>query len=142
MCYRLNSRQQFHSSRYREFHDFIQTGLNEVVKFSVSRRMELLAGIEPVAHSRSAGTTGNIAGDVLLGAQAVLYQGEGPTPTVALSYFRNVYAGNAPDLDIGSSTNSLLVLASADVKKFHYDFNLFCNEVVADPIRRAQFGQS
>ena len=77
-----------------------------------------------------------------MGAQAVLYPGEGAKPTISASYFRNVYAGNAPDLDIGSSTNSALLLASADVRKFHCDANLFFNEVVNDPIRRGQFGQS
>lgn len=119
-----------------------QTQLNEVVKFSFSRRIELLAAAEPVAHSRSAGLLTNEAGGVSLGVQSVLHQGEGAKPTIGASYFRNVYAGNAPDLDIGSSTNSVLALVSADVNKFHYDFNLFLNEVVAEPVRRAQFGQS
>ena len=119
-----------------------QTNLNEVVKFAVSRRLEFLAGLEPVAHSREGSQSNNDAGGISLGAQAVLYQGEGATTTISASYFHNVYGGNAPDLDIGSSTNSVLLLASADVKKFHYDANVFFNEVVSDPIRRAQFGQS
>jgi hypothetical protein len=119
-----------------------QTSVNEVVKFAVSRRIELLAGIEPVAQSRRGGQSSNDVGGVSLGAQAVLYPGEGEKPTIAVSYFHSVYGGNAPDLDLGSSTNSALLLASADVKKFHYDANLFFNEVVNDPVRRAQFGQS
>ncbi len=119
-----------------------QTQLNEVVKFSFSSRIELLAAVEPLAHSRSAGVATNEAGGVSLGVQTVLYQGEGARPTVGASYFHNVYGGNAPDLDIGSAMNSVLMLASADVKKFHYDFNLFLNEVVAEPVRRAQLGQS
>jgi hypothetical protein len=119
-----------------------QTSMNEVVKFSVSRRIELLAGFEPVAHSRTASVSSNDAGGVSLGVQTVLYQGEGAKPTFSASYFHSVYGGNAPDLDIGSSTNSVLLLASADVKKFHYDANAFFNEVTVDPIRRAQFGQS
>jgi hypothetical protein len=36
----------------------------------------------------------------------------------------------------------VLLLASADVKKFHYDANVFFNEVVTDSVRRGQFGQS
>ncbi len=119
-----------------------QTSVNEVVKFAVSRRIELLAALEPVAHSRVGGKSSTDAGGVALGAQGVLYSGEGAKPTIAISYFHSVYGGNAPDLDIGSPTNSALLLASADLRKFHYDANLFFNEVVNDPIRRAQFGQS
>jgi hypothetical protein len=119
-----------------------QTSVNEVVKFAVSRRIELLAGIEPVAYSRRGGQSSNDAGAVSLGAQAVVYPGEGAMPTISASYFHSVYGGSAPDLDIGSSRNSVLLLGSGDLKKFHYDANLFFNEVVNDPVRRAQFGQS
>jgi hypothetical protein len=119
-----------------------QTSINEVVKFAVSRRIELLAGIEPIAHSRVGGRSSNDTGGVSLGVQAVLFPGEGAKPTISGSYFHSVYGGNVLDLDIGSSTNSVLLLASADVRKFHYDANLFFNEVVNDPIRRGQFGQS
>jgi hypothetical protein len=119
-----------------------QTNLNEVVKFAVLRRIQFLAGLEPVAHSRMGSMSSNDAGGISLGVQSVLYPGEGAKPTISASYFHTIYGGNAPDLDIGSSTNSVLVLASADVKKFHYDANAFFNEVVSDPIRRAQFGQS
>lgn len=119
-----------------------QTSVNEVIKFAVCRRIELLAGVEPVAHSVVDRSSSNDAGGVSLGVQGVLYPGEGVKPTIAMSYFHSVYAGNAPDLDIGSSTNSALLLASADVGKFHYDTNLFFNEVVNGPLRRGQFGQS
>lgn len=116
--------------------------MNEVVKFAVTNRIELLAGFEPVAHSRVDTVSSNDPGDISLGAQAVIFSGEGAKPTIAASYFHSVYGGTAPDLDIGSSTNSALLLASADVKGFHYDANLFLNEVVSDPVRRAQIGQS
>lgn len=119
-----------------------QTSINEVVKLAVTRRIELLAGFEPVAHSRNGSLASNDAGGISLGVQSILFQGEGAKPTFSASYFHSVYNGTAPDLDIGSSTNSVLLLASADVKKFHYDANAFFNEVVNDPIRRGQFGQS
>jgi len=119
-----------------------QTNLNEVVKFAVSRKIEFLAGLEPVAHSRLGRVSSNDAGGVSLGMQTVLYPGEGTKPTISASYSHSVYGGNAPDLDIGSSTNSGLLLASADVKEFHYDANAYFNEVVSDPVRRAQFGLS
>ena len=119
-----------------------QTNLNEVVKFTVSRRLELLAGTEPFAHSRVADDVENSAGGVSVGLQTVVYQGEGAKPTIGLSYFRSVYGGNAADLDIGSYRNSVLLLASADVIKFHYDFNLFLNDQEQAPLHRGQFGQS
>ncbi|MBZ5722248.1 MAG: hypothetical protein LAO03_17900 [Acidobacteriia bacterium] len=119
-----------------------QSNLNEVVKFSVSRRIELLAAAEPFAYSRVGGQAGNGTGGVSLGVQGVVYQGEGSTPTIALSYFRGVYSGDAPDLDIGSASNSVLFLVSADVRGFHYDTNYFFNEVDETGIRRAQFGQT
>jgi hypothetical protein len=53
-----------------------------------------------------------------------------------------VYGGDAPDIDIGSFRNSALILASADVKGFHYDTNYVFNEVIDSGIRRAQFGQT
>ncbi len=119
-----------------------QSSLNEVVKFSVSRRIELLAVSEPVAHSRSENQSANGTGDLFLGVQGVVHQGEGARPTIALSYFRRVYGGDTPDLDIGSARNSMLLLVSADVKGFHYDNNYFFNEVVDSAIHRAQFGQT
>jgi hypothetical protein len=119
-----------------------QLSANEVIKFAVCRRIELLAGAEPIAHSVVGGSSRNDAGGVSLGVQGVLYPGEGVEPTIAMSYFRSVYGGSAPDLDVGSPTNSTLLLVSADINKFHYDANLFFNEVVNGPVRRGQFGQS
>lgn len=119
-----------------------QSSLNEVVKFSLSRRIELLAGAGPFAHSRAEGQSSNGTGDVSLGVEGVLHRGEGPRPTIALSYFRRVHSGDTPDLDIGSARNSALLLVSADVKGFHYDTNYFFNEVVETAVHRAQFGQT
>lgn len=119
-----------------------QSSFNEVVKFSVSRRIELLAGSGLFAHSRVDRQSANGVGDVLLGAQGVLHRGEGARPTIALSYFHRIYSGDAPDLDIGSARDSALVLASADVRGFHYDTNFFFNEVIDTAIHRAQFGQT
>ena len=117
-------------------------GFNEVMKFSVAPRLELLASGEPIAHYTAGGHTANSVADVFLGAQAVVSRGEGATPTVAASYFHRVYDGGAPEVDFGSPTNSFLVLASADVKGFHYDANALFNELSVGPVRRAQFGQT
>jgi hypothetical protein len=119
-----------------------QSSLNGVVKFSVLRRIELLAGTGPFAHSRAEGQSANGTGDISLGVQAILHQGEGTRPTFALSYFHRVYSGDAPDLDIGSARNSALLLASADVKGFHYDTNFLFNEQIGTTVHRAQFGQT
>jgi hypothetical protein len=119
-----------------------QSSINEVMKFSATRRIELLVSSGPFAHSRTAGQSSNGAGGISLGVQGILHQGEGARPTLALSYFREVYGGDTPDLDIGSARNSALFLASADVKGFHYDTNYIFNEVIDSAVHRAQFGQT
>jgi hypothetical protein len=119
-----------------------RTGLNEVMKLSVASRLELLAAAEPVVHYRAEGITANGVAEVFLGAQAVLSPGEGAKPTVAVSYFHRAYDGGAPELDFGSPANSALLLASADVKGFHYDANAMLNELTQGSVRRPQFGQS
>ena len=72
----------------------------------------------------------------------MLLHGEGTKPTLSVSYIHRLYDGAAPEPDFGSATNSVFFLASADVKGFHYDANAFFNEIVENPIRRAQYGQS
>jgi len=115
---------------------------NETIKFSLIPRLELLASGEPIAHYTADGRTANSVADIFLGAQAVLSPGEGAKPTVAASYFHRVYDGGAPELDFGSPMNSFLLLASADVKGFHYDANAMLNELAQGTVRRPQFGQS
>ncbi len=120
-----------------------QSSFNEVVKFSISNRLEFLAGTEPFARSGLEQRSANDAGGVSLGAQGILHLGEGARPTIALSYFHQVYGGDAPDLDIGSANNSVILLASADVKGFHYDTNYVFNEVTdKNAVRRLQVGQT
>jgi len=114
----------------------------EVMKLSVHRRLELLASSEPVVHSRFAGQDSNLVAEVFLGAQAVINLGERAEPTVSVSYFHRAYDGGAPEFDFGSPLNSVVLLASADVKGFHYDANAMLNELTEGPVRRAQFGQS
>jgi len=89
-----------------------QSSFNEVVKFSVTPRIELLAAAGLFAHSLVENQISNGAGGVAFGVQGVAYQGEGARPTIAFSYFREVYAGSAPDLDLGSPKNAILLLAA------------------------------
>ena len=119
-----------------------QSSMNEVVKFSVAPRLEFLVNWEPLAHSALGTQSSSGKGGVALGVQGVLHRGEGLNPTIAVSYFRSVYGGETPDLDIGSARNSGLILASVDAKGFHSDFNLFFNEQTDGATHRAQFGQT
>jgi hypothetical protein len=115
---------------------------NEVVKLTVSRRLEFMESSEPAVHYTVNGLPANGMAEVFLGAQIVLFPGEGAKPTLSASYSRRVYDGGAPELDIGSPLNSSVFYASADVKGFHYDANAVFNEVLEGPVRRLQFGQT
>lgn len=117
-------------------------GFNEVIKLSVERRLQLIASAEPLVHYRADGVSANGTAEVFLGAQAVVSRGEGARPTIAASYFRRIYDGGVPEVDFGSPRNSLLVLASADVKGFHYDANAVFNEQTQAAVHRPQFGQT
>jgi hypothetical protein len=116
--------------------------VNEVIKFSISRRFELLAASEPLVHYRADGQIANGTAEVFFGVQGIVHHGEGVQPTIAMSYSRRIYDGGVPELDFGSPRNSLLLLASADVKGFHYDANAMLNEIIEGTTHRAQFGQS
>jgi hypothetical protein len=117
-------------------------GANEIAKLTVHPRLQLLLSVQPVAHYRTAGGSGTGFSDISVGAQAVVLKGKNTRPTVAVGYFRDIHGGNVPDYDFGSSTNSLLLLASADVKRFHYDANGFFNEARAGSVARLQYGQA
>jgi len=82
----------------------------EAIKLSVAPRLEFLVVGEPIARFTAEGTTADRVADIFLGAQGVLYHGEGVKPTVAVSYFHRVYDGGAPEFDYGSPINSFLVL--------------------------------
>jgi hypothetical protein len=129
-----------HASHSPEFSS--RSSLNETLKLSVVPRLELLASSEPAVHYASAGRAASGVAEVFLGAQALVSPGEGAKPTLAVSYFHRAYDGGVPELDFGSPANSFLLLASADVKGFHYDANAMFNELVQGIVRRAQFGQS
>jgi hypothetical protein len=119
-----------------------QFSFNEVMKFSVNQRVELLLQSQPFAHSDLGLLGSNDPGDVSAGLQAVLLPGTKKRPTVSVSYFRRVFGGTAPDLDIGSNRQSALLLLSTDVAEFHIDTNAIFNEQIQDARHRAQFGQT
>ncbi|HET9364719.1 MAG TPA: hypothetical protein VFP71_06950 [Candidatus Angelobacter sp.] len=123
-----------------EFAD--RTAINEVIKFTVAKRLELLVQSEPAVFSDLGAQHSRDAGGVSLGAQAVLLPGTERRPTLSVSYFRTVYDGTASDLDIGSSRNSAIFLLSTDVGKWHIDTNYLFNEQINNAVHRAQFGQT
>ena len=116
-------------------------GLNEAIKLTVHKRLQLIVLMEPIAHARPDDTSARL-GDASLGFQAVLLPGEGRRPTLSVSYFRQIRNGGAPDFDIGSSTDSFLLLFSNDMAKFHFDINAFFNKQSDSGVGRAQYGQT
>lgn len=119
-----------------------RTALEEVVKLTIAKRVEFLVQSEPAVFSDVGQFHSRDAGGVAFGLQAVVLPGNERRPTVSLSYLRTVYGGTAPDLDIGSSRNSGVVLISADLRKFHMDTNYFFNEQINNTVHRVQFGQT
>jgi hypothetical protein len=148
-----------------------QYGINQVTKIAVTSRLLVQAQTQPFAASRATGeTSSNVAsGDVLLGAQAVLFlpqaapaeksKNANPVPhlqitkpTLALGYLGRVHTGSTPDIDQGGYANSLILLISGDIGALHYDTNYMVNEQTGDEpfpegtaihtVRRAQFAQT
>ena len=120
-------------------------GINQVTKFTVAPRLQLLVLSEPFVHA--AGVTGdalpgNRPGEVFAGLQGVVLAGEGSKPTVSLSYIRRLYESPAPEIDIGTFRQSALFLVSDDLGGFHFDINGIFTEQAAGTVRRGQFGQT
>lgn len=117
--------------------------LNQVTKLTVHPRLQLFAQFEPVAWSKDDGTSRltNYAGGISVGAQVLLYAGQGARPSIAASFTQTAYAGDAPDLDIGSARQSYVALFSFDLGAFHIDANTIFNNQV-DSSRHLQYGQT
>jgi len=124
----------------REFSSRI--GLNETIKLAIHHRFEFLLEAEPLTYAiaRAAGETHE--GEAFAGAQAVILQGGGARPTVAISYLRRIHEGSAPELDIGTTRQTGLLLISENVFGFHVDINGVIGEQAERTLRRAQFGQT
>jgi hypothetical protein len=121
-----------------------RTGIEQVTKFSVARRLELLIQTEPMVFADLRNRTDRRPGEVFAGFQAMIHSGEGSRPTVSVSYFRRLYASPAPELDMGTNRQSALILVSFDAKKFHVDTNGIVTEQISDEtgVHRAQLGQT
>ena len=120
-----------------------QSSINQVTKLAVNPRLQFLLLSGPFAYSKDAsGHSSRDAGGVSMGFQGVLLPGEGKRPTVSASYIRLIYAGTAPDIDIGTARNTAILLVSADMAGFHFDVNGMASEQPGNAVRRAQFGQT
>ncbi len=147
-----------------------QHGVNLVAKTAVHPRLMFVVEMQPWARSRGIGesTAQNGFGDVLVGGQAVLYNPpessdevvkedihrhayvRSATPTIAMAYLGRVHSGTTSDIDLGSQSQTGLILFSGHAPGLdvHYDSNLIMSEQSGDSadashtIRRAQFGQT
>ena len=119
-----------------------RASINQVTKFTVLPRLQLLALTEPLVHSTGNGSADNRPGEVFAGLQGVLLQGGDKAPTVSASYIRRLYESPAPEIDIGTFRQSALVLFSADLLGFHFDINGIATEQADGTRRRGQFGQT
>jgi hypothetical protein len=119
-----------------------RTGIEEVVKFSFTSRIELIVQTEPLVYADIGNQITHQPGEVFLGGQVVVLSGKRRRPTISASYFRRSYASPAPELDIGANRQSGLLLASMDLGKFHIDTNAIFTEQIEHRVHRAQFGQT
>jgi hypothetical protein len=120
-----------------------RTGIEAVLKLSLTQRFELVALTEPTVISDLGHKGDSEPGEVFTGLQALVHQGEHGWPAISVSYFRRLYASPAPELDIGTNRQSALLLVSFDVHRFHFDTNAIVTEQISDAGRhRAQIGQT
>jgi len=122
-----------------------QFGLNQVTKLTVAPRLEFLGVFEPYVYSSRVvgdGLSGRPARNPRGGCSGSRLPGRGRKTHHQPELHPDLYAGNAPDLDIGSTTQSALLLWSEDIAGFHFDLNDIFGEETQDKLRRAQFGQA
>lgn len=125
-----------------------QFALSQTTKIALTTRVLVQLITEPYTYNGVTGVSGstnesNDPGDLDLGAQYIVRKSTGAAPVIALGYLHRVRAGTSANLDVGSYSQSALLLLSGDVPRgFHYDANVIVNEHSSPPVRRAQFVQS
>jgi hypothetical protein len=125
-----------------------QFSLVQTVRLAVHPRLMVQFLSQPIAVSRLGAPPANAAssqidpGDLIVGLQGVLVKEAGHRPEIAVSYLHRVRTGSSPDLDVGSFAESAVVLVSGNLGNFHFDTNYIVSEQLANPVRRAQFGQT
>lgn len=115
--------------------------INEVIKLTVRPRLEFILEVNPVA-----GATGEIDktdfGGLSLGFQSVVLGTGDANTTLALGYLHETVGSPVPDTDIGTPTNSGLILLSTNAAKFHFDINGVFNQQTVANSSRTQYGQT
>jgi len=131
-----------------------QHGLNQSVKVTVHPHLmlEVQAQTFAVSKARPTSTSSNDAGDVLAGAQVVLWNPPDTSdkdiskdihrhayvrsalPTIAFAWLECIHNGSAPDIDLGSQDRTGLFLFSGHAPGLdvHYDINLIVSQQSAD----------
>jgi len=117
-------------------------GLTETIKLAVHPRLEFLLQAEPLAYAMAPVPGKTHEGEAFAGVQAVILQGGDGRPTFSIGYLRRVHEGAAPELDIGTTRQTGLLLVSEDIHGFHIDMNGVIGEQAEKTLRRAQFGQT
>lgn len=116
-----------------------RVGVNNVTKLTVHKRVQLLAAFEPAVRSRVGDLVLSQAGGVSAGVQFLIAEGSNDK-ALGAGYFRSIYGGSAPDLDVGSARQTALLLASGDAGGFHADFNAYLNDQPGESGHRLQNG--
>ncbi len=122
-----------------EFSDL--ANINEVTKLAVHPRLQLILGFSPVA-SASGEVNDTAFGGLAVGFQTILFGTGDANTTLAVSYLHTAIASSVPDTDVGTPTNSGLVLLSTNAAKFHFDMNGIFNQQTVDTASRTQYGQT
>jgi hypothetical protein len=111
------------------------------VKLTVHPRLQFILELNPVA-----GATGEVNdtgfGGLSVGFQSVLLGTGDANTTLSVGYLHETVSSPIPDTDIGTPTNSGLVLLSTNAVKFHFDINGMFNQQTVDNDSRTQYGQT
>ena len=124
-----------------------QFALGQTTKIALTTRFLVQFITQPYTYNRLASSptdsSSNDPGDLQIGVQGIAHKGVHSNPVVAVGYIRRVRAGTSADLDIGSYSQSALVLVSGELGAgYHYDSNLVFNEQNSASVRRGQFSQT
>ena len=129
-----------------------QTSVVQTTKLALDKHFLVQVQSQPFAYTEvEGGPSAKDQGDLILGGQVMLREEKDKhkdrVPTVSVGYNARVRTGSSPDLDMGSFSQGLLVLASANYFGLHFGTNLVTNEqtgasAAGRTVRRAQFGQT
>jgi len=122
-----------------EFSNF--ANVNEVTKLTVHPRLQFILELNPVAGATGE-TDDTSFGGMSAGFQTVLLGTGDANTTLAISYLHEVIGSPVPDTDIGTPTNSGIVLLSTNAANFHFDINGLFNQQTVVNDSRTQYGQT